>query len=241
MHSLLILLPIFFLFGCKPTVDYGKKMREATVMITALKGGGGSGSIIYSDKSYSIILTNAHVCKVVEKGGRVTNVYDKSALVESYAIYEKHDLCQIKVSADMGPAVKIAKQESEKQEDIIISGHPNLLPQTFSNGKITGKQEIDIMIDLKACTKEDAKENVACIFFGGIPIVKKFEATTTSALIMPGSSGSAVYNSKAEIVAVVFAGRQGLSYGYLVPFEHVKQFLEQEETYFEPINYQQEL
>lgn len=241
MRSLLVLLPLLFLLGCKPPVDYSKKMREATVMITALKGGGGSGSIVYSDKSYSIILTNAHVCKVIEKGGRVTNVHDKSALVESYAIYDKHDLCQIKVSADMGPSVKIAKQESEKQEDIIISGHPNLLPQTFSNGKITGKQEVDIMIELKACTEEDAKENVACIFFGGIPVVKKFEATTTSALIMPGSSGSAVYNNKAEIVAVVFAGRQGLSYGYLVPFEHVKQFLEQEETYFEPINYQQEL
>ena len=48
-------------------------------------------------------------------------------------------------------------------------------------------------------------------------------------------------NQKAEIVAVVFAGRGGLSYGFLVPFEHVKQFLDQEEVYFTKIIYDTQL
>ena len=218
-----------------------QKMIEATILITSLKGGGGSGSIIYSDKVYSLILTNAHVCKAIAEGGRVTNVHGKSALIDYYGLYEDHDLCLIKVSVNIGPAVKVADKAAEIQEKITVSGHPSLLPQTFSEGRITGKQEIDIMSELRPCTEEETKQIIACAFFGGIPVVKKMEAVSTSALIMPGSSGSAVYNQKAEIVAVVFAGRGGLSYGFLVPFEHVKQFLDQEEVYFTKIIYDTQL
>lgn len=218
-----------------------EKMIQATILITSLKGGGGSGSIVYSDNVYSLILTNAHVCKAIAEGGRVTNTSGKSALIEYYGLYEDHDLCLIKVSVNMGPAVKIAKQAANIQEKIIVSGHPSLLPQTFAEGRITGKQEIDILAELRPCTEEESKQIIACAFFGGVPVVKKMEAVSTSALIMPGSSGSAVYNQNAEIVAVVFAGRGGLSYGFLVPFEHVKQFLDQEKVYFTKINYDTQL
>src|SRR4051812_8386630 len=49
------------------------RSREANVMITnRAKTSGGTGLILKSSISESYILTNAHVCGVVEKGGLVT-------------------------------------------------------------------------------------------------------------------------------------------------------------------------
>ena len=60
----------------------------------------------------------------------------------------------------------------------------------------------------------------------GIPIVKQYTTRTTDALIAPGSSGSGVYNTSGNLVAVVFAGYgRGLSQGILVPWEYIYSFL----------------
>jgi hypothetical protein len=46
---------------------------------------------------------------------------------------------------------------------------------------------------------------------------------------MPGSSGSGVFNEAGEISGLVFAGSaQGLSYGFIVPLESVKDFITKE-------------
>ena len=42
---------------------------------------------------------------------------------------------------------------------------------------------------------------------------------------MPGSSGSAIYNEKGEISALVFAGQGDLGYAFAVPVEYIYAFL----------------
>jgi S1-C subfamily serine protease len=62
-----------------------------------------------------------------------------------------------------------------------------------------------------------------------MPIIKTLETVTTTAFIAPGNSGSSVFNMDGEIVALVFAGYgRGYSQGILVPYSHVRAFLEQE-------------
>jgi V8-like Glu-specific endopeptidase len=44
-------------------------------------------------------------------------------------------------------------------------------------------------------------------FVGGIPDIMQYDSTLVTATIMPGSSGSGVYNENKELAGVVFAGR----------------------------------
>lgn len=220
----------FYLNNFYP-VSPEKQMSLHTVMIVSDKGGGGSGSIVYSDLEKSIVLTNAHVCKAIANGGKVINSKGVSSIVDSYDLSKDHDLCLLKTFRNLGPAAKISNSPSNIGEKVIASGHPNLLPLTLSEGRITGLKEIDVLSDLRPCSQKELESEIACLFFGGMPVVKKYQALSSSVLIMPGSSGSAVYNESAEIVAVVFAGGQGLSYGFLVPWQYVSSFLKQQHNY----------
>jgi S1-C subfamily serine protease len=64
-----------------------------------------------------------------------------------------------------------------------------------------------------------------CALFGVMPIIVTYNSTLVTGLIMPGSSGSAVFNKDGEISALIFAGAQGLSYGFVVPYEYVRDFV----------------
>ena len=62
-----------------------------------------------------------------------------------------------------------------------------------------------------------------------MPILKTYDSQHTSALVLPGNSGSAVFNSDGEIAGLVFAsGSRELHYGIIVPHEYVKFFVEHE-------------
>jgi hypothetical protein len=89
---------------------------------------------------------------------------------------------------------------------------------------------VDILTEITPCKEEDVKANpLMCLFFGGIPRVSTYEAQLVTATIQPGSSGSAVYNSRGEIAGLVFAGAGDLGYAIVVPYEFVANFLENEQ------------
>lgn len=116
-------------------------------------------------------------------------------------------------------------------DDARIFGHPNLLPDVRSQGHFSEKSTISILTGIEPCTEADKADeglNPLCTFLDGIPIIKTFEAILVTALIMPGSSGSAIVNHNNQISGVVFAGKQGLSYAFAVPYEFVANFLNNE-------------
>lgn len=206
------------------------ELAETTAMITNLKGNsGGTGVIVKSTNNESEILTNAHVCEVVKNGGMVTTDL-KKAVVASYKVSQIHDLCLITVRSDLHVNTKIATSPPETYSSAAVSGHPALLPTIVTRGHFGDHELITIMTGIRECSEEDANSElgILCLLLGGIPVIKSFEAQIVSSTIMPGSSGSAVFNAKGEIAGMVFAGSNMLSYGHIVPQEYVQYFMEKE-------------
>ena len=202
-----------------------------TVMVTNLEeNSGGSGSIVSATETQSQILTNAHVCRVVQFGGIVRGLAGQ-AFVVSYKVSERHDLCLITVAADLGASTRLSNLMPEPYQEIQVSGHPHLMPTIISKGHIADKRIIPVMQGTRPCTDAELNDSTLdfmCHILGKLPMVKFYETNAISATIQPGSSGSGVYNTRGEILAVVFAGDSDFGYGYAVPYESVYAFLNTE-------------
>ncbi len=211
-------------FAAPTTVE---EFRNVTVQVTnAEESSGGSGTIIKSTSSGSLVLTNRHVCELTAEGGYVITTKGKYA-VQKIQKAENHDLCLVYVTVNLGVNATVAKETPQPGDPIRVSGHPFLLPHMLVEGHLSSAMQVTILTDVVKCTEADYKEaEDLCYWFGGVPVVREYNATTTSALIAPGNSGSAVYNADGEIVALVFAGTgRGMSPGILVPHEYIVGFL----------------
>lgn len=200
-----------------------------TVKVTNVEGNhGGTGIIVKSNNFGSWILTNSHVCGVVEDGGMVSG-QNGNFMVTGYKKSEQHDLCLIKVAGNLGGGARLAKEPpTPYYESALISGHPALYPNVKTYGHFSGRQPVTILTGMKPCTDEDREDpakGLICALVGGMPIIKEYDSVLVTATIMPGSSGSAVYNSKMELAGVVFAGTSGIGYAWTVPYEYVRNFL----------------
>ena len=201
-------------------------LNNTVMLVNSASGAGGSGTVITSSPTESWILTNEHVCELVTKRRSFAKHQSKEYLIEAYVKYPDHDLCLVMVKEDLKIHTKISSEPPKFGERIRISGHPKLAPRTISTGHISDKLLITLISRVEECTEEQMKSNIWCTFFGVIPVIRTYSSLGTSAYVAPGSSGSAVYNSRDEIVAVVFAGRgRDLSTGILVPWEYVYDFV----------------
>jgi S1-C subfamily serine protease len=214
------------------------EITNSTVMITSMnERGGGSGSVISSEEGKSTVLTNGHVCEVAVNGGLVkTNTGQKHTIVE-FRKSKVHDLCLITVSAKLPGKVTLASESPQMYELATVSGHPALLPNVVTQGHFSGNKIIDVFLGMRECTEKEMKdENLGfvCFFFGGLPQIRTYEAVLVTATIMPGSSGSAIYNSSKELSAVVFAGSGEIGYAFAVPYEYVRNFLNEEVSTIRP-------
>jgi S1-C subfamily serine protease len=189
---------------------------------------GGTGIIVRSNSSYSLVLTNSHVCGVVEFGGLVAGRAG-TFMVSSYKKSQTHDLCLIKVLGNLEGHAKLANRAPVPYyETALISGHPALFPNVKTRGHFSGRQSITVFIGFRPCAPEDLDDEerkLACLIIGGIPLLKNYDSVLVTATIMPGSSGSAVYNKDGELSGVVFAGSGELGYAWTVPYEYVRYFL----------------
>lgn len=190
---------------------------------------GGSGVILTSTPFGSKILTNKHVCRLIERGGYVSRL-GRTYLIDSYKKYPKHDLCLVYVIYDFGVTTKIADNRPEDFSDTSVSGHPGLMPPVLTKGYFSGREQIQLIVGIKKCNNKTPREYlVYCYFFGGIPVIETFESQLVTATILPGSSGSGVFNKDGELSGLVFAGRgKGLMYAYIVPHEYLVNFMEME-------------
>ena len=231
MRNLLITLCLLFGISAnaeliRPQTVQQFKKTSVRVYSTTIRSGG-TGSILYSSSLYSIILTNRHICRIIEQGGIVEQNGKKYDIVR-YKKYDKHDLCLLKVLGDLEVSTRVAKRAPKASSKTYVSGHPHLLPHIVNSGHASEQMTIRLMWGAVKCTEEDLKDKnkaMECMFFGNLAIFKDFKSTVVSNLIQPGNSGSAVFNSYGEIIGVAFAGSGDLSYGFIVPHAYLVDFL----------------
>lgn len=217
------------------SVSYGKTLKPKTVqelrnssvmILNSEMNSGGTGSVLRSSQEGSEILTNKHVCEVVQEGGVV---FKNEAFypVVGYKEYKNHDLCLVKIKNNLNINLVVAKTKALPAATVNVSGHPNLLPHITTRGHLSDEVEIGLITGIRECTKQDLIDHpLECAFIGGIPVIETFASVVVSNLIKPGSSGSAVFNAKGEIVGVVFAGTgRDFSHGFIVPQRYVKRFV----------------
>lgn len=222
-----------YLFSSSKTIKpkTNAEYSLTSVMITRYDGrSGGSGVIIASSKNSSKILTNAHVCAVIARGGVVRSDTAKG-VVKSYKVSEIHDLCLITTNNNFKVNTVVAQEAPEIYADAAVVGHPALMPTIVTKGVFSQKELITLLVGSRPCTQEElANERIGiiCMFMGGMPQIKTFEAQVVSSTIMPGSSGSPVFNANGEISGLVFAGSGNFGYAYVVPFEYISNFFEHE-------------
>jgi len=206
-----------------------KDITAATVMITTMnERGGGSGVVIDISEQESTILTNRHVCEITLNGGIVKTNDGGHYLVIGISPYSEHDLCLIKVASRLKSKAVLARSAPKMFDAAVISGHPNLLPDVVSSGHFSGKKIISVFTGIRKCTDEESQDGLGsqiCEFFQGMPSIVTSESILVTATIMPGSSGSAVYNDNKELSALVFAGQGDLGYAFAVPYEYLADFL----------------
>lgn len=199
-------------------------LRKSSVRIyNPEKNSGGTGAVIKSTEHGSKILTNKHVCRLIEQGG-VVNREGEDYEITHYKKFADHDLCLVAIKEQLKVNTVISKDKANISDVVYVSGHPNLLPHIVTKGHLSDVVSIKLVVGMRPCKKNDV--SLKCMFFGGFPVVRKFESQVVSNLIKPGSSGSAVFNTKGEIVGVVFAGSgRNFSHGFIVPQKYIHYFL----------------
>ena len=210
-----------------------KEFAATSVMILDRnEESGGSGVILSSNLAYSVILTNKHVCRLTKGGGYIVKD-NRPYLVHSIKRYPVHDLCMVKVYTNFGVNTKVAGSTPTDFNKAYISGHPGLLPHVLTTGNFSGHQIINLIVGLKKCDENtDKKYLLYCFLMDGVPIMQSFESQLVTGTILPGSSGSGVFNKDGEIAGLVFAGRgEGLGYAFIVPHQFVVDFVENQELY----------
>jgi S1-C subfamily serine protease len=85
------------------------ELKETSVRIMNLEmNSGGTGSIFRSYPNATHILTNKHICRLIEPGG-VVDYKGKQYLITHYKKFPQHDLCIVRIEADLGINLEVSE------------------------------------------------------------------------------------------------------------------------------------
>lgn len=192
---------------------------------------GGTGIVYKSTAKGSYVLTNDHVCRAIKDGGGVIKTTQGTYQVQSMLESQVSDLCLTFTPANLNQNTKVASTEPKFLDTAKVSGHPALMPTVITTGHFSGRDIIQVVTGFTPCTNDELSNpqfGLICLIFGGVPVIKSYESLLVTATIMPGSSGSGVYNENDELSGVVFAGSGDIGYAWTVPYDQMVAFLTNE-------------
>lgn len=182
-----------------------KKIAKHTHALYHIGGGRycSSSAVKYRNKSYT--LTNAHCC-AVDAGFGEGRIFVGSHIETILYVSPIADVC-VATSQDKKTTLKLAKKEVELLDEVLLLGYPRGEDLTPRYGHV---------IALNRPVTVDYGDFFHTQF-----------ANLISTLTFPGNSGSPVFNSKGEIVNLLYAGPHPLmGYGVVVPLRFIKDALE---------------
>ena len=227
---------IFALISCgnsqAPREELGERLlKEAAPRIFTLTppsagNHGGTGFLAKMPSGRTLMVSNRHVCEVAENGLIAAHYPDnpsRSTVIKVIESSSVTDLCLLEGIPGI-EGMPVAKFYNPKKR-IAVVGHPRLQPATFTEGYAYSRETVKAMEPVSA---KECKQKIESIdtLFGPIPVcVEELEAWKSTVVILPGSSGSPVFNAEAEIVGVMFAGEEETHWGIFVPIEDLKAFI----------------
>ena len=150
-------------------------------------------------RSTGLLLTNFHVVEGTDVVGVKTPGSDEVLLAEKATGFDlDNDLVLLEVEAKGTRPVTLGDSDQARVgEQVVVVGNPEGLEQSVSNGLLSGIREVDDR--------------------------KLFQI---SAPISEGSSGSPVFNSRGEVIAVVVSSLEsGQNLNFAVPINYAKPLL----------------
>ncbi len=197
---------------------------QVVLLVNEDEQSGGTGFYVKAESGANYILTNAHVCG--HEGQTIVNTLNEETkrLVKLRIIEVSNstDLCLVEAPKYITNGLSLASGIS-KGDEVIVVGHPHLLPLTVSHGQMIGYGPVKVLAGQGACPQEGGMFSTAQTFFGDV-CVMSLQAGFTNALILPGNSGSPIVSFSGKLIGVVFAaGDDG--WACIIPLDQVKEFL----------------
>ena len=211
-----------------------KKNWRRIVKITPVDNehSGGTGFAVKTAKGKTVTVSNAHVCAVADNG-KVAARWDNGryTILDVLEVDEKHDLCLMSGLPGEIEGFDLAWQDVDINDPIYVIGHPLLYPNTYSEGLVRERLGLFLTLiiapkDREECESQKLEYREYKSLFGTVAVCgQTFDSFGTSVRIMPGNSGSPVFNFKGEVVGVVFAGDTRTGDGSYVPLEYLERLL----------------
>jgi S1-C subfamily serine protease len=180
---------------------------------------GGTGFEIKGRSGRTYTMTNAHVCNLSQRNYMIAENNGRRVRLSILDIAQQADLCILE-GMPGAEGLSLAREINSGQK-LFLVGHPLLQPLTLFTGYMAYRDSLEINYCYAhrvffEMAEDQAGSEADCI--------KLVDANIAALDSKPGNSGSAVANSDAEVVGVLFAGN-GMGMSLMVPLDILRDYL----------------
>lgn len=192
---------------------------------------GGTGFHVKAPSGKMYLVTNGHVCKGVEKDGVVyVRLGEGDTSVPRNVIQESPstDLCLVE-PLPQARAVKLSEKDPESGDILAAIGHPRLFQITKTQGITIGPRKVEFIQSFNpepgTCDEpKNVRKEITLLFWKIPACLVAVDAIQTTITILPGSSGSPIFDEQFRVKGIAFASDES-AWAAIVPVTQLNTFL----------------